>query len=145
MKGQTSKTTVSRLFLGSLIAIVGGFATLIVALIMGAANGTFMMSGPDVVGIQPTGLGLSTILLIVLSTLAMIGGGIGQFVAWIGALLNTAELQDKTWFLVLLLLGLLSFAFIAMLVYVVAGPDATAVAAQQYPAAARPAVSSSHS
>jgi len=51
------------------------------------------------------------------------GGALGQFVAWIGALLNSAQLHDKTWFLVLLLVGLFSFGFIAMVVYVIAGPD----------------------
>ena len=58
--------------------------------------------------------------------LAIIGGSLGQFVAWIGAVVNTARLDDKTWFVVLLVLGLLSFGFIAMLVYVLAGPDGTA-------------------
>jgi len=44
------------------------------------------------------------------------GGALGQFVACIGALLNSAQLHDKTWFLVLLLVGLFSFGFIAMVV-----------------------------
>jgi hypothetical protein len=44
-------------------------------------------------------------------------------VAWIGALLNTAQLDDKTWFVVLLLLGLFSFGLLAMIAYVIAGPD----------------------
>jgi len=35
----------------------------------------------------------------------------------------TAQLEDKTWFLVLLVLGLLSFGFFAMIAYVLAGPD----------------------
>ena len=58
--------------------------------------------------------------------LAIVAGVFGQFVAWIGALVNTARLDDKAWFVVLLVLGLLSFGFIAMLVYVLAGPDGTA-------------------
>jgi hypothetical protein len=56
----------------------------------------------------------------------MLGGATGQLVAWIGAVINTAQLQDKTWFLVLLLLGVLSFGFIAMVFYVLAGPDGAA-------------------
>jgi hypothetical protein len=44
-------------------------------------------------------------------------------VAWIGAVLNTANLSDKTWFVVLLVVGLLGFAFIATIAYVIAGPD----------------------
>jgi hypothetical protein len=48
---------------------------------------------------------------------------ITRFVAWVGAVLHTAELEDKTWFIVLLVAGLLSFGFIAMIVYLIAGPD----------------------
>jgi hypothetical protein len=59
--------------------------------------------------------------------IAIVGGAIGQFIAWIGAVVNTSRLEDKTWFVVLLVLGLLSFGFIAMLVYVLAGPDGTAL------------------
>jgi hypothetical protein len=44
-------------------------------------------------------------------------------VAWIGAVLNTAHLPDKTWLVVLLVVGLLGFVFIATTAYVIAGPD----------------------
>ena len=70
--------------------------------------------------------------------LAIIGGSLGQFVAWIGAVVNTARLDDKTWFVVLLVLGLLSFGFIAMLVYVLAGPDGTAPAPAAAPGNSQP-------
>jgi hypothetical protein len=63
--------------------------------------------------------------LTVVGVLAIVGGAIGQFVAWIGAVLNTSRLDDKTWFVLLLVLGLLSFGFVPMLVYVLVGPDAT--------------------
>ncbi len=39
----------------------------------------------------------------------------------IGAVLNTALLENKTWFIVLLVTGLLSFGFIAMVVYLIVG------------------------
>ena len=65
-------------------------------------------------------------LVLVLGVLGIVAGGIGQFIAWIGALVNTSRLEDKTWFVVLLVLGLLSFGFIPMLVYVLGGPDGTA-------------------
>jgi hypothetical protein len=63
------------------------------------------------------------VALAVLAVLVLIGAAIAQFVAWLGAVLNTSRLQDKTWFVILLVTGLLSFGFIAMIVYVVAGPD----------------------
>lgn len=53
-------------------------------------------------------------------------------VSWIGALLNTAELENKSWFLLLLVLGLLRFGIVAMLAYIVgAGPDARRMAARR--------------
>ena len=63
--------------------------------------------------------------LAIVGILAVIGGALGQFVAWIGAVLNTSRLADKTWFILLLVLGLVSFGSIAMVVYLVAGPDGT--------------------
>jgi hypothetical protein len=37
-----------------------------------------------------------------MAVLVMVGAAIGLFIAWIGAILNTANLADKTWFIVLL-------------------------------------------
>jgi hypothetical protein len=45
--------------------------------------------------------------------------------AWIGALFNTFRLDGKTWFVALLVLCLFSFGWVAMVAYVVAGPDST--------------------
>ena len=63
--------------------------------------------------------------LALIAALAVIGGLIGGLVSWIGALLNTSRLEDKTWFIVLLVLGLVSFGLVAMIAYVIAGPDGT--------------------
>jgi hypothetical protein len=55
-------------------------------------------------------------------------------VAWVGAVVNTAGLQDKTWFTILLATGLLSFGFIAMIIYLIAGPgDPPRVSAESLP------------
>jgi hypothetical protein len=124
-----SKPTITKLFVGSLIAIVAGIVLAIVAVIAAAADGAFVMSGPDVVGFNPSPFTGSMLALVVLGGLAIVGGGIGQLVAWIGALLNTARLDDKLWFILLLVLGLLSFGFIAMIVYLIVGPDGTQVPA----------------
>ena len=50
---------------------------------------------------------------------------VAAIASWIGALLNTFRLDDKTWFVSLLVLGLCSFGWLAMAAYVVAGPDST--------------------
>lgn len=122
-----SKSTVTKLFVGSLIAIVGGLVLLAIGVLLAIANGAFVMTGPDITGINASAFTWSLIGLAVVGVLAMVGGAIGQFVAWIGAVLNTSRLEDKTWFIVLLVLGLLSFGFVAMLVYVLGGPDGTRV------------------
>jgi uncharacterized membrane protein len=61
----------------------------------------------------------------ILAGLVIMGGLVGGLVSWIGALLNTAALADKTWFILLLVLGLLSFGLVAMIAYVIGGPDGT--------------------
>ena len=120
-----TKSTVTKIFIGSLVAIAGGVVLLAAGLILAYINGTFIMRGPDVVGIHPSAFTWSMAGLAVVGILAILGGALAQFVAWIGAVLNTSRLDDKTWFIVLLVLGLLSFGFIAMLVYLIAGPDGT--------------------
>jgi MFS family permease len=57
-------------------------------------------------------------------------GAITQFVAWIGAVVNTYQLEDKLWFWVLLAGGLLGLVwgvipFATMVAYLIAGPDGT--------------------
>ena len=131
-----TKSMVTTIFVGSLIAVVGGVVVVVAAGALALATGTLVMDGPDVTGFQPSSLTLTAIGLALIGVLAIIGGSLGQFVAWIGAVVNTARLDDKTWFVVLLVLGLLSFGFIAMLVYVLAGPDGTATASAAPPATA---------
>jgi hypothetical protein len=120
-----TKPVITRVFIGSLIAIVGGIVLMIAGGLLALANGTLTMSGPDVTGFKPSAGGWSVIGLVLVGALAAVGGSIGQFVAWIGAVLNTSRLEDKTWFVLLLVLGLLSFGLIAMIVYVLGGPDGT--------------------
>jgi hypothetical protein len=120
-----TKSTVNKLFAGSLIAIAGGTVLSLVAAIVAYTNSALIMNGPDVVGVEPTAFAWSMVGVAIVGGLVMVTGAIGQFVAWIGAVLNTSRLEDKTWFIVLLVLGLLSFGFVAMLVYVLAGPDGT--------------------
>jgi amino acid transporter len=117
-----SKRMVTRVFGGSLVALAAAFILLLVAGGVAYANGSFIMDGPDVVGVTSTPLTWSMIALAALAVLTMFGALIAQFVAWIGALVNTVQLPDKTWFVVLLVMGLLSFSFIAMIIYIIAGP-----------------------
>jgi hypothetical protein len=121
--GDVSKRTITRVFGGSLAAIAAGLVLLVVAGALAYAQDSFIMDGPDVVGIESDPFGWFLIGLAALAILVMVGGLVGQFVAWIGAVVNTAQFEDKTWFIVLLVMGLLSFGFVAMLIYMLAGPD----------------------
>jgi len=134
-----SKQTVTRVFIGSVLAIGGGLVLSVLAGILAFASGNLVYNGPDVVGINETAFGWGMITVAALGGLVMVAGAIGQFVAWIGAVLNTARLEDKAWFVVLLILGLLSFGFIAMLAYVIAGPDGVETAGVQRGVPSRPA------
>jgi len=118
-----SKATITRLFAGSLIALVAGIVLAAVGAALAIASGAFIVSGPGVTGVDIAQLTGGAIITLTIATLGIVGGAIGQFVAWIGAVVNTARLEDKTWFILLLVLGLLSFGFIAMLIYVLAGPN----------------------
>jgi hypothetical protein len=125
-----TKATITRLFLGSVIAVVAGILLAIVALLAAFASGAFVMDGPDVVGVEATPAAWTALGVGLIAVLAVIGGSIGGLVSWIGALLNTVQLADKTWFIVLLVLGLLSFGLVAMIAYVIAGPDGTVARAE---------------
>jgi hypothetical protein len=124
-----SKATVTRLFIGSAIAAIAGAILTISAVWIAIANDVFVMSGQDIVGIQGGTLAWLLLGLGVVGGLAFTGAMIGGLVSWIGALLNTSQLETKTWFLVLLLLGIFSFGLIAMIAYLIAGPDGTLEAA----------------
>ncbi len=117
-----SKSTITKLFIQSLVALAGGLVLFLVAGALALANSTLVRSGPDVVGFRSTPFGWAMVVVAGLAILVMVGAAIVQFVAWVGAVANTAQLPDKTWFVILLVTGLLSFGFVAMIVYLVAGP-----------------------
>ena len=132
------KIMIRKLFVGSLIAAAGGLVLLAVAGGLAIANSSVVKNGPDVTAIHATPLGWVMIGLAGIAILVLVAAAITQFVAWVGAVINTALLQDKTWFIVLLVTGLLSFGFIAMIVYLIAGPgDPQAITA--VPAITKPA------
>lgn len=118
-----AKATVTKLFVGGIVAVVAGVLVSLFAVLAAWSGNVLIMNGPDVTGVQQTPFTATMIGLFVLGIVAIIGGAVAGLVSWIGALLNTAQLEDKAWFVVLLVLGLFSFGFIAMVAYVIAGPD----------------------
>jgi hypothetical protein len=124
-----SKSIITRLFLGSVVAVVAALVLGFIAVIMALAGGAFVMEGPDVVDIRATPFAFAMVALALVAVLVLVAAGIAGLVAWIGALINTAQLNEMAWFVVLLALGVWNLGFIAMLLYVIAGPDDTRVRA----------------
>jgi len=120
-----SKATVTKLFIAGLIAVAAGAVVMVIAVGAAFASDVFVVNGPNVVGVNASPLAVALLGVAVIGGLTIIGGAIAGFVSWIGALLNTSQLQSKTWFLVLLLLGIFNLGFIAMIAYLIAGPDGT--------------------
>ena len=127
------RSTVSKLFFGSLIAAVGGLVMCVVAVIVAATTDGLIMRGPDVVGVHSNGAGVAVVVVAVLSMLLLLGAAVAQFVAWIGGVINTAALSDKTWFVVLLVVGLLGFVLVANILYLAARPDQPSIDATLRP------------
>jgi hypothetical protein len=137
-----TKSTVTRTWIGGLVVLAIGFIIVGVSVgLMLAYGGTFTPA-PDGNSYdfvpQYDGFFATTVVLIVIGGITVAVGGLVQLAAWVGALVNTYKLQDKTWFGVLLALGLLGFAFgllgfAAMVAYLIAGPDGTTAPTPQIP------------
>jgi hypothetical protein len=121
---EMSKTTITRLFVGAVLAVVIGLVVALAALVTALAAGAVAIGGPTVITVNGTAIA-GTLGWLVLGAVAIATGALAAIASWIGALLNTVQLQDKTWFFALLVLGLCSFGWLAMAAYVLAGPDAT--------------------
>ena len=122
---QISKKNVTRLFVGAIVAVGVGLVLGLAALGAALASDAVDVGGSDVIDVNG-GAGAWTALgLVIVGSLAILGGTIAGVVSWLGALLNTWQLEDKVWFVSLLALGLLGFGVVAMIAYVVAGPDGT--------------------
>lgn len=138
------KSTITRTWIGGLVVQAVGLLIIGLGLVlMLAYGGTFTQAssgnGYDFVP-SYGGFFWTTIVLIVAGAFGTAIGGIVGLVAWIGALVNTYQIPDKTWFAVLLAGGVFGFAFAligfaAMVAYVIAGPDGMAVRQPQSPAA----------
>jgi hypothetical protein len=120
-----SKAAVTRLFVGGILAGAAGVVLGLAALWAAFDGGVIVVGGPEVVTVNGGSAAWTVIGLVVAAWLAFAGGALAILVSWIGALLNTVHLEDKTWFAALLVLGLVSFGLVAMVGYVLFGPDGT--------------------
>ena len=124
-----TKSTVTKLFIGGTLAAIAGAILAILAFGIAYAGDMFVMNGDQLVGVSGGALAWSLIGVGILGAVTAMGGAIAGLVSWIGALLNTWQRDSKGWFVSLLLLGIFNFGFLAMIAYVLAGPDGTTEAA----------------
>jgi MFS family permease len=120
-----SKKLVVRFFVWSLLGLGASIAMIVAAVVIALLSDAFVLRGDEVVGVNRNAAVIVAVAMAAVGVLVMIAAGVGQFVAWIGAVVNTYDLADKTWFVILLIAGLLSVGFVATLVYVLIGPDGT--------------------
>jgi hypothetical protein len=123
-----SKATVTRFFIGGMLAVLAGAILAAAAVWVAIANDVFVMDGPDIVGLSGGPLKVALVGLGIVGAATMVTGFVAGLVSWVGALLNTAQLANKSWFTALLVTGIFSLGFIAMIAYIVAGPDGTSLA-----------------
>ena len=120
-----SKKSVTRLFVGATVAVVAGVVLGVAALWAALASDAIDLGGSDYIDVNGGSGAWTALALVIVGSLVMLGGTIAAVVSWIAALLNTWQLEDKLWFGALLAGGLLGVGVIAMIAYVVAGPDGT--------------------
>ena len=127
-----SKQSVIRMWIAGLIVLVAGLAVGGISLGLMLANGGTWTpaasgNGSDFVPVV-NGFFWTTIGFMIAGFTVAAVGSVIQLAAWIGALVNTYQLADKAWFIVLLAGGLLGLVFgltgfAVMVAYLVAGPD----------------------
>jgi hypothetical protein len=120
-----SKKNVTRLFVSAIVAVGAGLVLGFAALWAALASDAINLGGSHYIDVNGGSGAWTALGLVIVGSLAILGGTVAAVVSWIGALLNTSQLEDKTWFASLLVLGLLGFGVVAMIAYVVAGPDGT--------------------
>ena len=132
-----SKAKIVKLFVSSLIACVTG--GILVAIAFAAfPTDVFVMNGSNIVAVHGSATAWAILALGGVGAFILVGAAIAGFAAWIGALLNTAALQRKRWFVALALFGVFNCGLLGVFIYVVGRPDRvrqTATASPLAPAA----------
>ena len=130
-----TKPTIVKTWIAGLIVFAAGIvAALIGVFLMLGYGGTFTQVGSDLnsYDFTPTlnGFFWTTVAVICVGGFVAAIGGIVQLAAWVGALVNSYLLPEKTWFGVVLVGGVLGLAFglvgfATMVAYVLGAPDGT--------------------
>lgn len=128
-----TKPTITKTWIAGLAVLAGGLVVAIVGVaLMLAYGGTFTPvagNGSSYTFVPTLDSFFWTTVVVIVAGAVLAGvGGIIQLAAWIGALVNSYRIPDKTWFTVLLLGGVFGLAFgligfAVMVAYVIAAPD----------------------
>ncbi len=134
----TKRTITIMWLIGIGVMIVGGLLALFSSLALASHIGAFT-ANYQFNSYVPDSTFWALVSFIILGGIAILGGIVVQVVAWIGAVINTNRLVDKTWFNVLLWCGVAAIVLTLftglgalvgwglMIVYLVGGPDGMAV------------------
>jgi hypothetical protein len=124
--------------IGAAVVIVGGLIALFSSLDL-VAHIQYLTDNYRLNTFVPDTFFWVLVSLIILGGIAAVGGFVLQFVAWIGAVINTSRLANRTWFNVLLWCGIAGLVlgtvyglgillwWGVMIAYLGNGPDGTAV------------------
>jgi hypothetical protein len=135
----TKRTITIMWLVGIGVMIGGGLLALFTALALASHIGALTNNFQPGVTYVPDSTFWALVSFIILGGIAILGGIVAQFVAWIGAVINTNRLVDKTWFNILLWIGVAAIVlnllsglgtvvgWVLMIVYLVGGPDGMAV------------------
>jgi hypothetical protein len=142
-----AKPTITKIWLAGVIALaagllVGGVGLALMLIYGGQFTPAPSGNGYDFIP-RMDGFFWTTVSLMIVGFTVAAVGLLVQLVGWIGALVNTYQLPDKTWFVVLLAGGLIGLGFslvgfAAMVAYLVAGPDGMPLGQPQFPTSAAP-------
>ncbi len=135
----TKRTITIWWLIGAGISIFGGLLTLFCSLALVPHIQSLTNNFQPDITFVPDGYFWTLISFIIFGCITILAGFIAQFVAWIGAVISTNRLVDKTWFNVLLWCGIASIVLSPlfglgalvwwglMIAYLVGGPDGYAV------------------
>lgn len=130
------KATITRTWITGVIVAVAGLIVAGIGVALMLTRGGHWEQVPGTTNwnffARTDGFFWMTVTVICIGGLVLLAGAIVQLAAWIGALVNTRRLADQTWFVILLVGGLLGLVsglvgFAVMVAYVVAGPDGLAI------------------
>lgn len=122
-----SRSKIIKLFLSSIVACITG-GILVAIAVAAFPTDVFVMNGSNIVAVHGSATAWAILALGAVGALILVGAAVAGFAAWIGALLNTATLERKRWFVALALFGVFNCGLLGVFIYVVGRPDRGTVA-----------------